>query len=94
MSLYSAPVWLTGQGSQRIDQYSREEATRLILGRMAEIRPASTYAAGQISRFAENLPSPEGRLHFAGEHTRRREFGMESAMASAERVIGEILQVA
>ena len=115
--VHSMLVWLTGQGSQRIDQYSREEATRLILGRMAEIRPASkgklevmgyhswgrtpfvggcghTFAAGQISRFAENLPSPEGRLHFAGEHTRRREFGMESAMASAERVIGEILQVA
>lgn len=114
--VHSMLVWLTGQGSQRIDQYSREEATRLILGRMAEIRPASkgklevmgyhswgrtpfvggcghTFAAGQISRFAENLPSPEGRLHFAGEHTRRREFGMESAMASAERVIGEILQV-
>jgi monoamine oxidase len=35
---------------------------------------------------------PEGRIHFAGEHTRRHEFGMESAMASAERVFGEILQ--
>lgn len=115
--VHSMLVWLTGQGSQRIDQYSREEATRLILDRMAEIRPASkgklevtgyhswgitpfiggcghTYAAGQISRFAENLPAPEGRLHFAGEHTRRREFGMEAAMASGERVVGEILQVA
>jgi monoamine oxidase len=53
-----------------------------------------SYAAGQISRFAGDLPTPEGRIHFAGEHTRRREFGMESAMASAERVISEILDVA
>lgn len=50
-----------------------------------------TYSAGQVSRFAGLLPEPEGRIHFAGEHTRRREFGMESAMASAERVVGEIL---
>ena len=115
--VHSLLVWLTGQGSQRIDQYNREEATHLILDRMAEIRPASkgqlevmgyhswgrtpfiggcghSYAAGQISRFAGDLPTPEGRIHFAGEHTRRREFGMESAMASAERVIGEILDVA
>lgn len=115
--VHSMLVWLTGQGSRRIDQYSREDATRLILDRMAEIRPASkgklevmgyhswgrtpfiggcghSYAAGQVSRFAGDLPAPEGHIHFAGEHTRRREFGMESAMASAERVISEILDVA
>jgi monoamine oxidase len=115
--VHSLLVWLTGQGSQRIDQYSREEATRLILDRMAAIRPASkgklevigyhswgrtpfiggcghSYAAGQVTRFARGLPTPEGRIHFAGEHTRRREFGMESAMASGERVISEILEVA
>lgn len=50
-----------------------------------------TYSAGQVGRFAESLPTPEGRIHFAGEHTRRREFGMESAMASAERVVGELI---
>ena len=115
--VHSLLVWVTGQGSKRIDQYSREEATRIILDRMAEIRPASkgklevmgyhswgrtpfiggcghSYAAGQISRFAEDLPTPEGRIHFAGEHTRRREFGMESAMASAERVVSEIFETA
>jgi monoamine oxidase len=50
-----------------------------------------TYSAGQIGRFAAQMPVAEGRIHFAGEHTRRREFGMESAMASAERVVGELL---
>ena len=50
-----------------------------------------SYAAGQVSRFAAGLPAPEGRIHFAGEHTRRHEFGMESALASAERVVGELL---
>lgn len=107
-------VWITGQGSRRIDQYDRESATRLVLNLMGEVRPASkgqldvmgyhswgltpfingcglSYSAGQINRFAAELPRPEGRIHFAGEHTRRREFGMESAMASAERVVTEIL---
>jgi monoamine oxidase len=114
--VHSLLVWITGQGSRRIDQYSREDATRLVLDRLAEIRPASkgklevtgyhswgrtpfiggcghSYAAGQVSRFAEDLPTPEGRIHFAGEHTRRREFGMESALASAERTVGEILEI-
>jgi monoamine oxidase len=53
-----------------------------------------SYSAGQISRFANDLPLPEGRIHFAGEHTRRREFGMESAMASGERVAAEIIDAA
>ena len=115
--VHSLLIWITGQGSRRINQYSREEATRMILGRMAAIRPASkgnlevigyhswgrtpfiggcghSYAAGQISRFAGDLPRPVGRIHFAGEHTRRREFGMESAMASAERAVTEIIEVA
>lgn len=110
-------VWINGQGARRIDEFDRDGATRLILGTLARIRPASkdqvevmhyhswgrtahiggcghTYSAGQVGRFAASLPAPEGRIHFAGEHTRRREFGMESAMASAERVVGEILSAA
>ncbi|MDJ0926800.1 MAG: FAD-dependent oxidoreductase [Gammaproteobacteria bacterium] len=50
-----------------------------------------SYAAGQIAQYADALTRTEGRIYFAGEHTRRREFGMESAMASAERVATEIL---
>jgi monoamine oxidase len=34
-----------------------------------------------------------GRLHFAGEHTRRLEVGMEAAMESGERVALEVLEV-
>ena len=115
--VHSILVWITGQGSRRIDQMDRETATRFILDTLARIRPSTkgqleimgyhswgntpyingcghSYSAGQIERYAVNLPKPEGRIHFAGEHTRRHEFGMESAMASAERVLGEILQLA
>ncbi|MFQ5634855.1 MAG: flavin monoamine oxidase family protein [Gammaproteobacteria bacterium] len=115
--VHSLLVWITGQGSQRIDQFDRERASRIVLDTLARIRPASkgqlevmhyhswgrtayiggcghTYSAGQVGRFAQALPAPEGRIHFAGEHTRRREFGMESALASAERVAGEILAFA
>jgi monoamine oxidase len=35
---------------------------------------------------------PHERLHFAGEHTRRLEVGMESAMESGERAALEIIQ--
>lgn len=34
---------------------------------------------------------PWQRLHLAGEHTRRADFGMESAMESGERAALEIL---
>jgi monoamine oxidase len=107
-------VWINGPGAERIDQYDRDAAARLVLDAFARIRPAArgqlelmhyhswgrtahiggcgqTYSAGQVGRFAAALPLPEGRIYFAGEHTRRREFGMESAMASAERVVSEIL---
>ncbi len=49
------------------------------------------YGPGQVTQLAEEIPKPVDHIHFAGEHTRRLEFGMESAMASAERVFGEIL---
>ena len=49
-----------------------------------------SYAAGQITELAPTIPAAEGRLHFAGEHTRQLEAGMEAAMASAERVVQEI----
>ncbi len=115
--VHSLLVWITGQGSRRIDQMQPAAAARHVLDTLARIRPGSknqlevlgyhswgrtpylngcghSYSAGQIKRYAASLPAPEGRIHFAGEHTRRREFGMEAAMASAERVVGEILQVA
>ncbi len=52
------------------------------------------YRPGDVRRFAEKLShphGPHGRLHLAGEHTRRREFGAEAALESAERVAKEIL---
>jgi monoamine oxidase len=37
------------------------------------------------------MSKPFGRLHFAGEHTRRLEVGMEAAMESGERAALEIM---
>jgi len=50
-----------------------------------------SWRPGQVSRFAEAMIEPHERLHFAGEHTRRIEIGMESAMESGERAAFEIL---
>ena len=48
------------------------------------------FKAGDISRFAAAVSKPEGRLHFAGEHTDFRKSGMEAAVLSAERCAAEI----
>ena len=51
-----------------------------------------SYGPGHVNRFAKEIIKPHGRLHFAGEHTRRMEIGMESAMESGERAAYEILE--
>jgi monoamine oxidase len=45
-----------------------------------------------VNRFAHDMIKPHHRMHFAGEHTRRLEVGMESAMESGERAAFEILE--
>ena len=50
-----------------------------------------TYAPGQMTKFMHDMIKPHHHLHFAGEHTRRLEIGMESAMESGERTAIEIL---
>lgn len=49
------------------------------------------FKPGQVTEFANEMIVPHGRLHFAGEHTRRLDFGMEAAMESGERAAFEIL---
>ena len=49
------------------------------------------FAPGQVTAFANEMIVPHERLHFAGEHTRRLEYGMEAAMESGERAAFEIL---
>jgi len=49
------------------------------------------FGPGQVTKFARDMIIPHGRLHFAGEHTRRLDYGMEAAMESGERAAFEIL---
>ncbi len=49
------------------------------------------FLPGQVNRFAKAMDQPWQRIHFCGEHLRRMEFGMESAMETADRVAVEIL---
>jgi len=51
-----------------------------------------SYGPGQVTRFAHDVIKPHHKLHFAGEHTRRLEIGMESAMESGERAAFEVLE--
>ncbi len=48
---------------------------------------------GQITKFANHLAQPHGRIHFAGEHTAELNRGMEGAMESGERVAFEIMNL-
>lgn len=50
-----------------------------------------SYGPGQVTRWAADMIKPHGRLHFAGEHTRRLDVGMESAMESGERAAIEVI---
>jgi len=50
------------------------------------------FRPGQVNEFAREMILPWDRLHFAGEHTRRLEVGMEAAMESGERAAIEVLE--
>ena len=49
-----------------------------------------SLAPGQVNAFAREMVQPWQALHFAGEHTRRLDYGMESAFESGERAAFEI----
>ena len=49
-----------------------------------------SMAPGQVSTLGRAIIEPWQVMHFAGEYTRRLDFGMESAMESGERVAREI----
>lgn len=54
-------------------------------GAYADWRP------GRMTAHFESIRSPEGRIHFAGEHTSRRYASMEGALESGKRAVTEIL---
>jgi monoamine oxidase len=49
------------------------------------------FGPGQVRRFAGEMGKPHGLVHFAGEHLRKLEHGMESAMETSEAAAFEIL---
>jgi monoamine oxidase len=51
------------------------------------------WEPGQITRFANEVAKPQGRLFFAGEHTAAVARGMEGAMESGERAALEVMEI-
>jgi monoamine oxidase len=49
------------------------------------------FGPGEVTRWARSMSRPFLALHFAGEHTREREYGLEAAVESGERVTREVL---
>jgi monoamine oxidase len=52
----------------------------------------AVFHPGQMSALGPDLARPEGRMHFAGEHTSAWMGWMEGALESAERVVSEVLK--
>lgn len=50
-----------------------------------------SMSPGQVNAFGREMTQPWQVMHFAGEHTRQAEFGLESALESGERVVTEIM---
>jgi monoamine oxidase len=50
------------------------------------------FRPGQMTSFGCALWSPEGRVHFAGDHLSHRPGFMHGAVASARRVVAEVLE--
>jgi monoamine oxidase len=48
------------------------------------------FEPGELTRMLPYLTTPEGRIHFAGEHTSPRTAWIEGALESAERALEEI----
>jgi monoamine oxidase len=51
------------------------------------------WEPGQITRFANEISKPQGRVYFAGEHTAAVARGMEGAMESGERAALEVMDI-
>jgi monoamine oxidase len=51
-----------------------------------------SLAPGNVNAWARDMLKPWQVMHFAGEHTRRLDIGMEAAMESGERVAIEIAE--
>ena len=51
----------------------------------------SYFGPGELTRYAPWLASPEGRIHFAGEHTDPWQATMNGALASGGRAASEVL---
>lgn len=50
------------------------------------------YLPGQVRAFRDGVWESHGRVHFAGEHCRRIDYGMEAAFESAERAVERVLK--
>ncbi len=51
----------------------------------------SSFAPGTVLDLLPHIAGPEGRVHFAGEHTSVFQASMGAALESGERVAMEIL---
>lgn len=72
-------------GKLKYRQHYSWGANPFIKGHRQVFRP------GQVKRFGRQMDRPWQRIHFAGEHLRRVEFGLEAAMETADRAVLEIL---
>ncbi len=74
----------------------QSQVERILVHRWVEEPEArgafSVFYPGQMSRWTRTILKPEGRVHFAGEHTAAHSGWIEGALWSGDHVSQEILQ--
>ena len=82
-------------GDQRVmtgTAFSLSQTGDWVVSRQSIRGCSHQYVPGKVVAWSHAMAKPHQRLHFAGEHVRRLEVGMESAMETGERAAIEILE--
>jgi monoamine oxidase len=97
---------LAGMPAQECVQRVRAQVAKVIPGADAAVERAAVYAwdrdpwargdyawfrPGQVRAFLPHLATPEGRIHFAGDHTSTRPGWMQGALDSGVRAAREVM---
>ncbi len=99
---------LAAQPDAMLEKLAQQELTRIRPASEGKIRLLKTirwtdksyaggaymhWAPGQISKWANTMGDPLGRIHFAGEHLSHHHTGMEGALESGENTANAIMNI-
>ena len=87
-ALNYAEGWYEGNAEKMESALSPDLAKRIV-----RTNPQGQSGLGQMTAMAPVIAAPEGRVHFAGEHTSTWTGWMEGALESGERAAREVMSM-